>query len=128
MEGTRLKKINIKLVVNLVVLFLVFFIGLIVSIIMINNRFTEVIQYMIELNEVGTNEVNILGINLVLVNGTIDSATEAYSLEIVKSGFYNIMPILVGTFLVCITVLLAFLTKVLLRKSFIDKDLSDNYE
>lgn len=123
-----MKKINIKLVVNLVVLFLVFFIGLIVSIIMINNRFTEVIQYMIELNEVGTNEVNILGINLVLVNGTIDSATEAYSLEIVKSGFYNIMPILVGTFLVCITVLLAFLTKVLLRKSFIDKDLSDNYE
>ncbi len=128
MEETSLKKINIKLVVNLVVLFLVFFIGLIVSIIIINNRLTDVILYMIELSEVGTNEVNILGINLVSVNGTIDSATEAYSLEIVKSGFYNIMPILVGTFLVCITVLLAFLTKVLLRKSFIDKDLSDNYE
>lgn len=128
MEETSLKKINIKLVVNLVVLFLVFFIGLIVSIIIINNKLTDVIQYMIELSDVGTNEVNILGINLVSLNGTIDSATEEYSLEIVKSSFYNIMPILVGTVLVCITVLLAFLTKVLLRKSFIDKDLSDNYE
>lgn len=110
-----MKKKQIKKVLkNAALLILIFFIGFMGSMILLLNQSSNMTNFIINANAQTTKYINILGFNVMAFISVLND-DGSFSIEIIKSNYYDFIPIIVGLILVFLSILITLCTKFFLR-------------